>query len=85
MNRCISVDFLAALLFEDTTISVLQNYTLIDAQGLDTRIEIDRGVTYKNIKQLLDAGADVFVAGSHVFKSDDQAQTITHLKTLATG
>jgi ribulose-phosphate 3-epimerase len=58
---------------------------MIDAQGLDTRIEIDGGVTDKNIKQLVDAGADVFVAGSHVFKSDNQTHTIANLKTLANG
>ena len=43
----------------------------MDAQGLDTRIEIDGGVTDKNIKQLVDAGADLVATASHVFKSDD--------------
>ncbi|MCL4149978.1 UNVERIFIED_CONTAM: hypothetical protein GTU68_034060 [Idotea baltica] len=56
---------------------------MIDERGLDTRIEIDGGVTDKNIKQLVDAGADTFVAGSHVFKSDDQLGTIKNLKALA--
>jgi len=56
---------------------------MINEQGLDTRIEIDGGVTDKNIKQLVDAGADVFVAGSHVFKSDNQPETIARLKALA--
>jgi ribulose-phosphate 3-epimerase len=56
---------------------------MIDERGLDTRIEIDGGVTDKNIKQLVEAGADTFVAGSHVFKSDDPTKTITNLKLLA--
>ena len=56
---------------------------MIDERGLDTRIEIDGGVTDKNIKQLVDAGADTFVAGSHVFKSDNQPETIARLKALA--
>jgi len=56
---------------------------MIDERGLDTRIEIDGGVTDKNIKQLVDAGADTFVAGSHVFKSDNQPETIAKLKALA--
>ncbi len=56
---------------------------MIDEQGLETRIEIDGGVTDKNIKQLVEAGADVFVAGSHVFKSDNQTETIKRLKVLA--
>ena len=56
---------------------------MINNQGLDTRIEIDGGVTDKNIKLLVDAGADVFVAGSHVFKSSKQSETIKNLKTIA--
>ncbi|GGD24962.1 ribulose-phosphate 3-epimerase [Hyunsoonleella pacifica] len=56
---------------------------MIDEQGLNTRIEIDGGVTDKNIKQLVDAGADVFVAGSHVFKSSNQLETIKDLKRIA--
>ena len=56
---------------------------MINEQGLNTRIEIDGGVTDKNIEKLVEAGADVFVAGSHVFKSDNQTETIKRLKTLA--
>ena len=56
---------------------------MIDEQGLDTLIEIDGGVTDQNIKKLADAGANVFVAGSHVFKSENQPNTITNLKRLA--
>ena len=56
---------------------------MIDAQGLNTKIEIDGGVTDKNIKKLVDAGADVFVAGSHIFKSEDQIKTTANLKALA--
>lgn len=56
---------------------------MINTQGLDTRIEIDGGVTDKNIKQLVDAGADTFVAGSHIFKSNNQPETIKRLKLTA--
>ena len=56
---------------------------MINEQGLDTRIEVDGGVTDKNIKQLVEAGADTFVAGSHVFKSDNPTATIKNLKDLA--
>ncbi len=45
-------------------------------------IEIDGGVTTANARKLLDAGADVLVAGSFVFKSDDPAQTIADLKAV---
>jgi len=56
---------------------------MANEQGLNTRIEIDGGVTDKNITQLVDAGADVFVAGSHVFKSNNPTETIKQLKALA--
>ena len=70
--------------FEDITYNRVKKLrTMIDEQGLDTRIEIDGGVTDKNIEQLVQAGADVFVAGSHVFKSDNQTATIKRLKSLA--
>lgn len=70
--------------FEDITYNRVKKLRkMIDEQGLDTLIEIDGGVTDKNIKKLADAGANVFVAGSHVFKSDDQPETITNLKQLA--
>ena len=70
--------------FEDITYNRIQKLRkMANNQGLNTRIEIDGGVTNKNIKQLVDAGADVFVAGSHVFKSKNQTETIKELKTIA--
>ena len=51
-------------------------------QGLNTHIEIDGGVTSDNAKNLLDAGADVLVAGSFIFKSDNPTQTIADLKAI---
>ncbi|PPK97035.1 MULTISPECIES: ribulose-phosphate 3-epimerase [Nonlabens] len=55
---------------------------IITEKGADTLIEIDGGVTDKNAKQLVDAGADVLVAGSYVFKSNDQEATVAGLKKL---
>ena len=70
--------------FEDITYNRIKKLRkMIDVQGLDTHIEIDGGVTDKNIKQLVDAGANVFVAGSHVFKSSNQPETIKKLKLIA--
>lgn len=46
-------------------------------------IEIDGGVTSENAKNLVKAGADVLVAGSFVFKSDDPTATIKKLKESA--
>ena len=55
---------------------------LIIDKGASTLIEIDGGVTDQNAKALADAGADVLVAGSFVFKSDNPAETIARLKAL---
>ncbi|MBT8276230.1 MAG: ribulose-phosphate 3-epimerase [Bacteroidia bacterium] len=56
---------------------------MIMEQGASTKIEIDGGVTNKNAVQLVEAGADVLVAGSYVFRSDDPTATIAGLKELA--
>ncbi len=45
-------------------------------------IEIDGGVNDKNAKKLINAGADVLVAGSFVFKSTEPEQTIRRLKNI---
>jgi len=46
------------------------------------KIEIDGGVSDKNAKKLLEKGADILVAGNHVFKSDNPTKTIAKLKNL---
>lgn len=53
---------------------------LIEDAGSNAIIEIDGGVTSKNARQLVEAGADALVAGSFVFKSDNPTQTIADLK-----
>ena len=67
---------------ENTYKKVKQLREIIDRNGANTRIEIDGGVTNKNAKQLVEAGADVLVAGSFVFKSDNPTQTIKELKAI---
>ena len=56
--------------------------SMIAKAGLETKIEIDGGVTSSNAKQLIDAGADVLVAGSFVFKAKNPTQTIADLKNI---
>jgi len=56
--------------------------SMIAKAGLETKIEIDGGVTSANAKQLIDAGADVLVAGSFVFKAKNPTQTIADLKNI---
>ncbi len=55
---------------------------MIDKRSLNVKIEIDGGVTEENAKQIIDAGADVLVAGSTVFKSADPIATIARLKAI---
>ena len=55
---------------------------LIQRKNASTLIEIDGGVTSKNAKQLVDAGADVLVAGSFVFGAENPTKTISDLKIL---
>ena len=67
---------------ENTYTKVAQLKELIITKGAATKIEIDGGVTIYNAEKLIDAGADVLVAGSFVFKSDNPKQTIKELKSV---
>jgi len=55
---------------------------MIRDRGLATLIEIDGGVNEKTIKNISDAGVDVFVAGSAIFKSPDYKKTIDKFRKL---
>ena len=55
---------------------------MINSKGLNTLIEVDGGVNLETGKRLLDAGADVLVAGNFVFKSPDPKRVIDELKNL---
>ena len=67
---------------EKTFEKVIDLNALITAKGAQTLIEIDGGVTDANARRLTEAGADVLVAGSYVFKSDDPKATIAGLKAI---
>ena len=67
---------------ENTYEKVKQLKALITSKGASTLIEIDGGVTSSNAKKLKEVGADVLVAGSFVFKSENPTQTITDLKVV---
>ena len=67
---------------ENTYKKVIQLKQLIEFSESNCQIEIDGGVTNKNANQLVEAGADVLVAGSYVFKSENPTDTIADLKTL---
>jgi ribulose-phosphate 3-epimerase len=55
---------------------------LITASGSQALIEIDGGVNQQNAKALLDAGADVLVAGNFVFSSPAPKEVIANLKAI---
>ena len=55
---------------------------MIENSGLSTLIEIDGGVNQKTIKNISDAGVDVFVAGSAIFGSPDYKKTIDRFREL---
>lgn len=65
---------------ENTYEKVKALKTLISRKNASTLIEIDGGVTTENAQLLVEAGADVLVAGSFVFKSTDPMATIKALK-----
>jgi len=55
---------------------------LIKEKKSDALIEVDGGVDHTNAKSLIDAGCDVLVAGSYIFKSKNPQKTIKGLKEL---
>ena len=68
---------------ENTHKKVKELKSLINKKETSTLIEIDGGVNINNAKSLLDAGADVLVAGSFVFKSQKPELTIQELKAIS--
>jgi ribulose-phosphate 3-epimerase len=61
---------------------IKQLRSMCNDKGLKTHIEIDGGVTLENAKEILNAGADVLVAGNTVFKSANPTETIAQLKKM---
>ncbi|WP_299178305.1 ribulose-phosphate 3-epimerase [uncultured Neptuniibacter sp.] len=53
---------------------------IIDKSGYDIRLEIDGGVGIGNIREIAEAGADTFVAGSAIFNTDDYTATINQMR-----
>jgi ribulose-phosphate 3-epimerase len=53
---------------------------IIDASGYPIRLEIDGGVKVDNIREIAEAGADTFVAGSAIFSTEDYRATINAMR-----
>ncbi len=65
-----------------TLVKIKQLRELIDEQLLNVKIEVDGGVSLKNAKEIIEAGADVLVAGNAVFKTENPTATIAAFKKL---
>jgi ribulose-phosphate 3-epimerase len=68
---------------ENTYSKVIEIKTLIATKNSSALIEIDGGVNLQNAKLLLEAGANVLVAGNFVFSSPNPKETIKRLKTMS--
>lgn len=55
---------------------------MIDERNLEIEIQVDGGVNSDTIKSVKDAGANVFVAGSAIFKTEDYAETISKFRKI---
>lgn len=67
---------------ENTYSKVEKLKEMITKKNASTLIQIDGGVTKKNAKQLVEAGADILVAGSYIFHSENPTETIVELNNL---
>lgn len=67
---------------ENTYNKVTDLRKLIEVKNSQAEIQIDGGVNASNAKKLIDYGADVLVAGSFVFKSENPIKTISKLKNI---
>ena len=67
---------------ESTYKKVSRLKQIIANANSNCKIEIDGGVSDKNAKKLLEKGAEVLVAGNHVFKSENPTKTISILKNI---
>ena len=56
---------------------------LVGAGGLDLRVQVDGGITAQTIERAAEAGADVFVAGSAVYRADDALAAVRELRKAA--
>ena len=65
---------------EDTFSRIATLKAEIDRLGLDVKIEVDGGVCPDNARRLIDAGAEILVAGSAVFKAENPAEVIAALR-----
>lgn len=67
---------------ESCTRKIQELRRMIDERGLETDIEVDGGIKLDNVKKVLDAGANVIVAGSAVFSGDAEKNVAAFLELM---
>ena len=70
------------IFIENTYNKIIDLKKLIEQKNSKADIQIDGGVNTSNARKLVDCGADILVAGSFVFKSDNPIETISNLKNI---
>ncbi len=65
---------------ENAIRKIIQAKKIITERNLDVEIEVDGGIDLNNVEFLLEAGADIIVAGSSIFNSNDVTQTVKKFK-----
>lgn len=80
MLMSVNPGFAGQKFIDETVEKVKRLREMIDRRNLNTLIEIDGGVSRDNARLLVDAGVDVLVAGSAVFKAADPVKEIDILK-----
>ena len=74
--------YAAQSFIQHSVLKVAKLKQMITARGLPTLIKVDDGMNKETARPLLDAGADVLVAGSSIFKSSNPIETIRELKAI---
>lgn len=67
---------------EGTLEKITKVRNLIDKEEKDIRLEVDGGVNLQNLQKIANAGADTFVAGSAIFKSENYKSTINSMRDI---
>jgi ribulose-phosphate 3-epimerase len=67
---------------EQTLRKIKRARALINREAPHVLLEVDGGVTLQNIATIREAGADIFVAGSSIFRSEDYSRTIREMRKI---
>ncbi len=70
---------------ESSLDKIRQLRRILDERGISSLIQVDGGVNAKTIARIAEAGADVFVAGSAIYGSDDYRKRIAEFKSVISG